>query len=68
MGDLTEDDPMRVLLRAHWLMSMECLHVIRSDVAHCACGWKSTIQPSVGSAVERWIDHLAEQQEEGRNG
>jgi len=55
---MSRGDAWKVALREHWLNSLECLHIIRSEVAHCACGWKSDIQPTVGSAVERWIEHV----------
>jgi hypothetical protein len=45
-------------LRKHWLNSIECLHIIHSDVSHCACGWESEIQPTVGEAVNRWVEHV----------
>jgi hypothetical protein len=51
--------PMRVL-KDHYLVTVECDHNTKQDRPICACslvdlGW----HPSVGHAVEAWIDHLA---------
>jgi len=47
------------VLREHWLSMIECLHDSQTDKTHCACGaWVSKPQPSVGDAVERWIEHV----------
>src|SRR6185312_11371646 len=43
-------------LRKHWLTGVICDHEAHTDVATCfCCHWRSTPQPSVGKAVERWI-------------
>jgi hypothetical protein len=47
------------VLREHWLTSVECLHDVKQDVAHCYCTvWASEPQPNVGAAVESWINHV----------
>ena len=47
------------VLRKHWLTGIECNHEARTDVATCYCSrWRSEPQPSVGEAVERWIEHV----------
>lgn len=47
------------VLSYHWLSGMECDHEARTDVATCACGrWRSAAQPSVGAAVQRWVEHV----------
>ena len=53
------DAVLRLVLREHWLAGVECDHDAKTDRASCACsmvdlGW----QPSIGSAVNSWIDHL----------
>lgn len=47
------------VIRAHWLVQVECDHATGHDRPHCACslvdlGWHG----SVGHAVEAWIAHL----------
>lgn len=50
------------LLREHWLTGVECNEGRGTDTANCFCThWRSTEQPNVGQAVERWIEHVLEQ-------
>ena len=50
------------VLREHWLTGVQCNHEASTDMATCFCShWRSSAQPSVGAAVERWIEHVLEQ-------
>jgi hypothetical protein len=60
-GALLQRELIRETLRSHWLHTVICDHEGKKDAAACACGtWISPAQPSVGEAVERWIDHVLE--------
>lgn len=53
---------MAQVLREHWLTGMECDHVTKTDIPNCFCSrWRPLPQPSVGKAVECWIEHVIEQ-------
>ncbi len=53
---------MAQVLREHWLTGLECDHEAKTDVANCFCGrWRPAPEPSVGQAVERWVEHVMEQ-------
>lgn len=45
------------LLAGHWLWQMICNHEAHTDVASCACGWRSGEMASVGDAAEAWAEH-----------
>lgn len=50
------------VLREHYLMQITCDHERKMDNPVCACslvnlGW----HPSVGAAVDAWIEHALEQ-------
>lgn len=61
-------DRMAQVLRAHWLTGLECDHDAKTDVANCFCGkWRPAPEPSVGQAVERWVEHVMEQVRRGPN-
>jgi hypothetical protein len=48
------------LLRKHYLCGIQCNHERKIDRAICACSeWNCPPQPTVGEAVERWIEHVA---------
>jgi hypothetical protein len=52
---------LRQILRDHYLAQVICGHDRQQDNPVCACsrvflGW----HPSVGAAVDAWIDHVAE--------
>ena len=52
-------DPLRDVLRRHYLTQITCDHERKMDNPVCACslvnlGW----HPSVGDAVDAWIDHV----------
>jgi len=52
---------LRAVLREHWLTSVECLHDSKQDIAHCYCTvWASAPQPSVGAAIDAWVEHVME--------
>ena len=47
------------ILRKHYLAGIECNHKSKTDRAMCACSrWNCPPQPSVGAAVERWLEHV----------
>jgi hypothetical protein len=57
---------LRVVLRGHWLSGIECDHDTKRDFSTCACGlWASNNEPSVGAAVNAWIEHVFEKAEAG---
>ena len=66
-----DDEPIvltRALLRSHYLMGVNCDPVKRQDNAVCQCsrvnlGW----HPSIGAAVESWIEHVAAVASEGNS-
>jgi hypothetical protein len=48
-------------LRKHWLWQVECQHAEKTDTPRCFCSlWVCDPQPSVGQAVERWVEHVLE--------
>jgi hypothetical protein len=52
-------DPLRDVLRRHYLTQITCDHDRKMDNPVCACslvnlGW----HPSVGDAVDAWADHV----------
>lgn len=50
------------MLRKHWLWQVECHHETKTDTPRCSCSrWPCEPQPSVGEAVERWIEHVLEE-------
>jgi hypothetical protein len=52
-------DWLRDTLAAHWLTGIKCDHADKTDVATCYCTiWRSEPMPSVGAAVNAWIDHV----------
>lgn len=61
---MTADAPpvTRDVLRAHYLAEVICDHEGKRDNPVCSCslvflGW----HPSVGAAVDAWVDHVMEQ-------
>jgi hypothetical protein len=60
----TREDELRLrrVLRDHFVMAIECDHVAKTDRVLCSCSaWRSDPQPSVGAAVDVWIDHVFQQ-------
>lgn len=56
-----DERALRETLAWHFLTGIECDHDAKTDVATCACAlWRSEPQPSVGAAVERWAEHVAD--------
>jgi hypothetical protein len=52
-------EAIRKALKEHWLTSIQCDHESRTDRAGCFCGtWYCEPQPSIGEAVDKWIEHL----------
>ncbi len=52
----------REVLRAHWLHQIVCNHEDGTDKPCCSCSmWNCPPQPSIGAAVEAWIDHVIQQ-------
>jgi hypothetical protein len=52
-------DRMRVVLKEHYLTEIQCHHATKLDTAHCWCTvWASEALPSVGAAVDAWIEHV----------
>jgi hypothetical protein len=46
-------------LREHWLASIVCDHDAKTDTAICSCTqWRDEPHPSVGEAVDAWIEHV----------
>lgn len=55
-------DHVAAVLREHWLTGLECDHDAKTDVANCFCSkWRPAPEPSVGKAVERWIEHVIDE-------
>lgn len=59
---------LRQTLKAHYLTEITCDHEHRLDRPACSCslvdlGW----HPSVGAAVDAWIDHVTEIQDPKRH-
>lgn len=55
-GDLVSR--LRERLYEHWLVSVDCDHEAKTDIATCSCSqWRDVPHPSVGEAVKAWIDH-----------
>ena len=57
-----ERERWRAALAEHYLMTVNCDHDTGSDNPVCGCsvvnlGW----HPSVGAAIQAWIDHVTEQ-------
>lgn len=58
-GAEEERERLRAALGDHWLAQVECDHEAKRDRPICGCsevdlGW----HPTVGAAVQAWIDHL----------
>ncbi len=52
---------LRHALREHWLTGIHCDHDTKTDTATCYCTiWRSEPMPTVGAALDAWIDHLLE--------
>ncbi len=50
---------MRSHLREHWLANIICDHEAKTDTAVCSCSmWRDELHPSVGDAVDAWIEHV----------
>jgi hypothetical protein len=57
----TSGEALRAHLREHWLASIVCDHEAKTDTAVCSCSqWADTPHPSVGAAVDAWIEHVFE--------
>ena len=59
------------VLRNHWVTAMECTHDDSpsggTDIVRCSCSqWTGTVQPTVGAAVEEWVQHVLSFMEEVR--
>jgi len=55
----TSGEALRAHLREHWLASIVCDHEAKTDTAICSCSqWADTPHPSVGAAVDAWIEHV----------
>lgn len=49
----------RETVRKHYLAGIECAHDAHTDKPSCACSmWDCLPQPSVGAAVDRWMEHV----------
>ena len=47
------------VLRDHYLAGVHCDHEANTDKPSCSCSmWNCPPQPSVGEAVERWVEHV----------
>lgn len=45
-------------LGEHWLAGIVCNHEDKTDRATCACSqWRCDEMPSIGAAVDAWIEH-----------
>jgi hypothetical protein len=54
-------------LRKHWLWQVECHHADKTDTSRCFCSlWVCQPQPSVGEAIERWVEHVLEHLDDAR--
>ena len=52
-------NPLRKVLTDHYLAGIECDHEAKTDKASCACSMVALpVCPSVGAAVQSWIDHV----------
>lgn len=55
----TSGEALRAHLRDHWLANIVCDHEAKTDTAICSCSqWADTPHPSVGAAVDAWIEHV----------
>lgn len=54
------DDCLRRTLKEHWLTTIVCDHRARTDKPVCFCGWVHEPLPSVGAAVDAWVEHVTE--------
>jgi hypothetical protein len=55
-----DQDRLRSVLRDHW-PTIICDHEAKTDRAQCSCcTYEPPVMPSVGAAVDSWIDHLLE--------
>jgi hypothetical protein len=62
-GASHERSRLQAVLRGHWLTGIVCDHETKTDRATCWCTtWQCEPQPSVGAAVERWIEHVLDAQ------
>lgn len=53
---------LEAVLRAHWLASIQCDPIAKTDTANCSCSMvQLPTMPSIGEAVETWIAHILEQ-------
>lgn len=51
-----------LVLRDHWLVSVNCDHTAKTDRAQCSCSLvEFPVRPSVGDAVNDWVNHVLEQ-------
>jgi hypothetical protein len=49
----------KAVLREHWLTGIVCDHEAKTDRATCSCSvWRCEPLPSVGAAVDAWINHV----------
>jgi hypothetical protein len=50
---------LRAILREHWITNIVCDHDTKTDRACCSCSaWRGNTKPSIGAAVDDWIDHV----------
>lgn len=53
---------MKATLQDHWVTAVECNHEDKTDTVRCSCSvWTGTPQPSIGKAIEQWVQHVMEQ-------
>lgn len=53
---------MKATLQNHWVTAVECNHEDKTDTVRCSCSvWTGTPQPSIGKAIEQWVQHVMEQ-------
>ena len=50
---------LRSTLALHYITAIDCDHDAKTDTVRCNCSvWTGAPQPSVGAAVQEWIDHV----------
>lgn len=56
---MISDAAIRSALRNHWVTTLICDHVNKTDRVVCACSeWLSEPHPTVGAAIDAWVEHV----------
>lgn len=50
---------LRLVLKEHWIMSVNCDKRVHTNRASCSCSvWVGHQVTSIGAAVDEWVEHV----------